>query len=250
MGVPIYLIALAAFSTRESLNQFPLVLLPVNFSTETIGSSCSRPASSPGSSTRSRSGWRRWSCPSSSASQPGMPWPASRSAGEDALPAVPAVHPGPADRRAVRAARAAVPRRRACTTRSSRSRCCTRRWRCRRRSSSRPASSSACRRRGGGRAGSSGCTPLQAFRQVVLPLAAPGHRRRDHLHLRAVLERGPRRGHPHPEQPHAAGAGALVARATRRSPTGSRAASRSSCRRSSSSSSCGVPVNMWGSTIR
>ena len=37
MGVPIYLIALAAFSTRESLNQFPLDLLPVNFSTETIG---------------------------------------------------------------------------------------------------------------------------------------------------------------------------------------------------------------------
>lgn len=37
MAVPIYLIALAAFSTRESLNQFPLDLLPVNFSTETIG---------------------------------------------------------------------------------------------------------------------------------------------------------------------------------------------------------------------
>ena len=37
MAVPIYLIALAAFSSRESLNQFPLGLLPTNFSTETIG---------------------------------------------------------------------------------------------------------------------------------------------------------------------------------------------------------------------
>jgi multiple sugar transport system permease protein len=37
MAVPIYLIALAAFSTRESLNQFPLGLLPTNFSTDTVG---------------------------------------------------------------------------------------------------------------------------------------------------------------------------------------------------------------------
>jgi multiple sugar transport system permease protein len=37
MIVPIYLITLAAFSTRESLNQFPLALLPTNFSTETMG---------------------------------------------------------------------------------------------------------------------------------------------------------------------------------------------------------------------
>jgi multiple sugar transport system permease protein len=36
MAVPIYLIALAAFSTRASLNEFPLDLLPTNFSTETI----------------------------------------------------------------------------------------------------------------------------------------------------------------------------------------------------------------------
>jgi multiple sugar transport system permease protein len=36
MAVPIYLIALAAFSSRESLNRFPLPLLPTDFSTETI----------------------------------------------------------------------------------------------------------------------------------------------------------------------------------------------------------------------
>ena len=37
MVVPIYLIALAAFSSRASLNRFPLSLLPGNLSTETIG---------------------------------------------------------------------------------------------------------------------------------------------------------------------------------------------------------------------
>lgn len=37
MAVPVYLITLAAFSTRASLNQFPLSLLPTSFSTETIG---------------------------------------------------------------------------------------------------------------------------------------------------------------------------------------------------------------------
>lgn len=36
MGVPIYLIALAAFSSRESLNDFPKSLLPTDVSTETI----------------------------------------------------------------------------------------------------------------------------------------------------------------------------------------------------------------------
>ena len=36
MAVPIYLIAVAAFSSRESLNRFPLPLLPTEFSTETI----------------------------------------------------------------------------------------------------------------------------------------------------------------------------------------------------------------------
>ena len=38
-----------------------------------------------------------------------------------------------------------------------------------------------------------GCTPIGAFTRVVLPLAIPGHRRRQHLHLRAVVERGVRR---------------------------------------------------------
>jgi multiple sugar transport system permease protein len=38
MFIPIYLIALAALSTRDSLNQFPLPLLPTHFSTETIRS--------------------------------------------------------------------------------------------------------------------------------------------------------------------------------------------------------------------
>ncbi|MGI5150440.1 carbohydrate ABC transporter permease [Plantactinospora sp. CA-294935] len=36
MGLPIYLIALAAFSSRESLNRFPLTLLPTDVSTETM----------------------------------------------------------------------------------------------------------------------------------------------------------------------------------------------------------------------
>ncbi|MDG4830953.1 carbohydrate ABC transporter permease [Solwaraspora sp. WMMD1047] len=36
MGLPIYLIALAAFATRESLNQFPLALLPTDLSIETM----------------------------------------------------------------------------------------------------------------------------------------------------------------------------------------------------------------------
>jgi multiple sugar transport system permease protein len=36
MALPIYLIALAALSTRESLNQFPLPLLPSHFSTGTM----------------------------------------------------------------------------------------------------------------------------------------------------------------------------------------------------------------------
>lgn len=36
MGVPLYLIALAAFASRESLNQFPLPLLPTALSTETM----------------------------------------------------------------------------------------------------------------------------------------------------------------------------------------------------------------------
>jgi multiple sugar transport system permease protein len=38
MGVPIYLIALAALSTRESLNRFPLSLLPADLSAETMRS--------------------------------------------------------------------------------------------------------------------------------------------------------------------------------------------------------------------
>jgi multiple sugar transport system permease protein len=37
MLAPIYLISLAALSTRESLNQFPLSLLPTNISFETLG---------------------------------------------------------------------------------------------------------------------------------------------------------------------------------------------------------------------
>jgi len=37
MAVPIYLIALAALSSRESLNQFPLPLLPTSLSGETMG---------------------------------------------------------------------------------------------------------------------------------------------------------------------------------------------------------------------
>ncbi|MHA7264423.1 carbohydrate ABC transporter permease [Arthrobacter sp. TMN-37] len=37
MLVPIYLISLAALSTRESLNDFPLSLLPTNLSFETLG---------------------------------------------------------------------------------------------------------------------------------------------------------------------------------------------------------------------
>jgi multiple sugar transport system permease protein len=36
MGIPIYLIALAALSSRESLNQFPLPLLPTRLSGETM----------------------------------------------------------------------------------------------------------------------------------------------------------------------------------------------------------------------
>ncbi|AVT34163.1 sugar ABC transporter permease [Plantactinospora sp. BC1] len=36
MGLPIYLIALAALSSRESLNRFPLSLLPTDVSTETM----------------------------------------------------------------------------------------------------------------------------------------------------------------------------------------------------------------------
>jgi multiple sugar transport system permease protein len=36
MGVPLYLIALAALSSRESLNEFPLPLLPTRLSTETM----------------------------------------------------------------------------------------------------------------------------------------------------------------------------------------------------------------------
>jgi multiple sugar transport system permease protein len=38
MFVPVYLIALAALSTRDSLNGFPLPLLPTHFSTETLRS--------------------------------------------------------------------------------------------------------------------------------------------------------------------------------------------------------------------
>ncbi|HEY1155199.1 MAG TPA: carbohydrate ABC transporter permease, partial [Arthrobacter sp.] len=36
MLIPIYLISLAALSSRESLNEFPLSLLPTNFSVETL----------------------------------------------------------------------------------------------------------------------------------------------------------------------------------------------------------------------
>jgi multiple sugar transport system permease protein len=36
MGVPLYLIALAAFSSRQSLDRFPLSLLPTELSTETL----------------------------------------------------------------------------------------------------------------------------------------------------------------------------------------------------------------------
>jgi multiple sugar transport system permease protein len=36
MGVPLYLITLAALSSRESLNEFPLSLLPTDVSTETL----------------------------------------------------------------------------------------------------------------------------------------------------------------------------------------------------------------------
>lgn len=36
MAIPIYLIAVAAFSTREGLNQFPQPLYPANFGTETM----------------------------------------------------------------------------------------------------------------------------------------------------------------------------------------------------------------------
>jgi multiple sugar transport system permease protein len=38
MGVPLYLIALAAFSSRDSLNRFPLPLLPTDLSTQTMAS--------------------------------------------------------------------------------------------------------------------------------------------------------------------------------------------------------------------
>jgi multiple sugar transport system permease protein len=38
MGVPIYLVALAALSTRESLNSFPRSFLPTHLSTEVLGS--------------------------------------------------------------------------------------------------------------------------------------------------------------------------------------------------------------------
>uniref|UniRef100_UPI0013C32A2F carbohydrate ABC transporter permease n=1 Tax=Allorhizocola rhizosphaerae TaxID=1872709 RepID=UPI0013C32A2F len=37
MAVPLYLVTLAAFSSRESLNRFPLSLLPTDVSTETLG---------------------------------------------------------------------------------------------------------------------------------------------------------------------------------------------------------------------
>jgi multiple sugar transport system permease protein len=36
MAIPLYLIALAAFSSRQSLNRFPLPLLPTDLSTETL----------------------------------------------------------------------------------------------------------------------------------------------------------------------------------------------------------------------
>ena len=36
MAVPVYLIALAAFSSRSALNEFPLTFLPTDFSTETM----------------------------------------------------------------------------------------------------------------------------------------------------------------------------------------------------------------------
>ena len=39
MGVPLYLITLAAFSSRRSLDQFPLSLLPTKISTETLSTS-------------------------------------------------------------------------------------------------------------------------------------------------------------------------------------------------------------------
>lgn len=38
MGFPVYLITLAAFSSRETLNEFPKSLLPTGFSTETLNS--------------------------------------------------------------------------------------------------------------------------------------------------------------------------------------------------------------------
>ena len=56
-----------------------------------------------------------------------------------------------------------------------------------------------------------GCTPVGAFMRVVLPLALPGHRRRQHFHLRAVMERGLCREHPDRPGAHAAGAGVVVA---------------------------------------
>lgn len=36
MGLPVYLVALAAFSSRRSLNEFPLALVPTDVSTETM----------------------------------------------------------------------------------------------------------------------------------------------------------------------------------------------------------------------
>ena len=107
MLVPIYLISLAALSTRESLNEFPLSLIPNNISFDTLNAFLS----STGISVR-------WATPSSSASAPsssprslespaGTPWPGSRSPARTRT-AVPAVRPGTADRRPLSPSRQAV----------------------------------------------------------------------------------------------------------------------------------------------
>ena len=210
MGCPIYLIALAAFSTRESLNQFPLDLLPVNFSTETIGIFMQSTGILAGVVNSIQVGLATLVLSFLIGIPAGYAVARFAFRGRDpyqlfmlftrALPivvlsvplaqlflgvglydsvlGVVLLHSAlalPTSILITAAVFVGVP---ADVEEAARI---------------------------------FGCTPLQAFRKVVLPMATTGDRRRRHLHLRDVVERGPRCGHPHPEPPHVAGPGALVA---------------------------------------
>ena len=120
MGVPLYLIALAAFTSRESLNQFPLSLLPTDFSTETIGTFLQLHRRHVRVHQLADVGLATLALSLLIGVPAGYAMARYAFRGRDPYQLFLLLHPGAADRRAVGAAGPAVPRRRASTTRRTR----------------------------------------------------------------------------------------------------------------------------------